>query len=203
MGIANVKLSQTEFSMVTDAEIILTKNRILSRVMDLFGALAADYREQLQSHWVFSPEVLELSPKIYRGEQYQQLPYVTLDFPRYFTREDILAVRSFFWWGHFFSISLLLTGRFRREIIPLVKHSEGHSRFGDWYVSAREDIWDQDKDTTLCKTLREVKEDTRLSGELAVRPFVKVFKLLPLVQWEDAFDFFSLSYRELLQGLGS
>jgi hypothetical protein len=39
-----------------------------------------------------------------------------LDYPRLFGQEDIFAIRTLFWWGHYFTVSLLLVGEWKRKI---------------------------------------------------------------------------------------
>jgi len=97
-------LSTKELELVTNPNIILTKNAIIGKVYDLFGQLSEAYKTVLTNK-----ELLAIGPKIARGENYQGLPWVMLDFPRKFTQSDTMAIRSFFWWGHFFSITLQLT----------------------------------------------------------------------------------------------
>src|SRR5580658_8387468 len=107
MEYANVKLSKTEFELVTDTQVILTKSLVIGKVYTLFGMLASDFRLMaFEKSGLLPLEVLSVSPKISRGEQYLQLPYVVLDYPRFYTRNDVLAIRCFFWWGNFFSITL-------------------------------------------------------------------------------------------------
>lgn len=111
---ANVSLSSFEKELVTNAEWILTKNGIIQKVNTLFQKLAAEYCtsriiQQLPA------EVKNILPKISKGENYEGLPYLMLDYPRCFGREDVFAVRTFFWWGHFFSITLHLKGIYKTQ----------------------------------------------------------------------------------------
>jgi hypothetical protein len=96
---AKIQLSAAEMELVRNAEWLLTKNRIIDKVYTLFGDVAERVRGDLGP-----------SPKISRGENYQGLPWVMLDYPRQFGKEDIFAVRVFFWWGHYFSVTLHLKG---------------------------------------------------------------------------------------------
>src|SRR5262245_61567301 len=108
---AKVSLSAFEQQLVTDANWILTKNGIIEKVYLLFGNLSEHYKQEplLQQ---LPAEAVTASPKIARGENYEGLPYVMLDYPRCFGKEDTLAIRTFFWWGHFFSITLQLKGKY-------------------------------------------------------------------------------------------
>jgi hypothetical protein len=110
---AKVSLSDIEMQLVSNADWILTKNRIIQKVYILFGQLSEQYKINplLQN---LPPEALLQSAKISKGENYEGLPYVMLDYPRCFGKEDVLAVRTFFWWGNCFTITLQLKGKYKR-----------------------------------------------------------------------------------------
>ncbi|MBK8087192.1 MAG: hypothetical protein IPK31_04125 [Chitinophagaceae bacterium] len=93
-GSANVSLSAFEKQLVTDASWILTKNNIIQKLFVLFGELS----ETWQSNTVLQqlPSAInEIPPKISKGENYEGLPYVMLDYPRCFSKEDVFAIRTF------------------------------------------------------------------------------------------------------------
>ena len=108
---ANVKLSKNELALVTDASVILTKNNIIAKVYRLFGMLSDEWRNYaVERKGILPAEIFAVGPKIYKGEQYLGLPYVMLDYPRVYTHAHVVAVRGFFWWGNFFSITLHVSG---------------------------------------------------------------------------------------------
>ena len=83
MSYAKVTLSPKELELVNNADWILTKNHIIGKVYDLFGELANHYRQEFTTYKSFQHEVaFDIPPKISKGEQYEQLPYVMLDFPK-------------------------------------------------------------------------------------------------------------------------
>src|SRR5688500_2015672 len=100
MDEAKIQLSPEELLLVQNADVLLTKQRIIGKVFNLFGELAEMLQTQIQTVSLSGP-VIKLSPKIARGENYEGLPYVMFDYPRYFSREHVLAIRTFFWWGNF------------------------------------------------------------------------------------------------------
>ncbi|HEX6916286.1 MAG TPA: hypothetical protein VF145_13645, partial [Chitinophagaceae bacterium] len=106
---ANVKLSKEELDLVTNAGFILTKNRIIGKVYDMFGLLSETFRQQAAG---FPDEMSRAQAKISKGENYLGLPWVMMDYPRLFSKTDVFAVRCFFWWGNFFSITLQLSGKY-------------------------------------------------------------------------------------------
>jgi hypothetical protein len=103
---AKIALSPAEMELVQNAGLLLTKNAIIDKVYLMFGDIA----ERMRVPGDFGP-----APKISRGENYLGLPWVMLDYPRLFGKEDILAVRIFFWWGNFFSITLHLKGKYLQQ----------------------------------------------------------------------------------------
>ena len=132
MESANLQLSPEEMRLVMQPDWILTKNSIIKKVVGLFAVLSEDYRGMLES---------PISPKISRGENYQGLPYVMLDYPRLFGREDVLAIRTFFWWGHGFSVTLHLKGEYLGRYLPVLRGSRERLAEAGFCIGISEDEW--------------------------------------------------------------
>src|SRR3954452_928432 len=100
-------LTAYESELVRDSKVLLTKNIIIEKVYRLFGQLASGYQDRLAASPVVGLNAVQA--KISRGENYRGLPYVMLDYPRIFSKDHTFAIRSFYWWGNFFSITLQLS----------------------------------------------------------------------------------------------
>ncbi len=48
--------------------------------------------------------------KISQGENYLGYPYVILDFPKMFNQQNVFTFRVIFWFGHYFTCSLVAGG---------------------------------------------------------------------------------------------
>ena len=143
MAPANVKLSKTELLLVCDEQFILTKNLIINKVYQLFGELSNQFvNAGKECPALFPAEAFASSPKIYKGEQYKGLPYVLLDCPRLFTKHDAFAIRCFFWWGNFFSISFHVAGIYTETFAPPVFEVLRQTRNSQWYVCVNENAWE-------------------------------------------------------------
>lgn len=200
---ANVKLSKTELSLAENAGIILTKNRIINKAMNLFGLLADVYRETTEMAGDHMPkEVLLVSPKIYKGEQYRGLPYVMLDYPRYFHKLHFFAIRSLFWWGNVLSISLLLSGDYKEESEEKIYRyfAENEANRSGWFICVGSDPWDHhfEDDNFLPLTESRLALITEKGNG-----FLKLARKIPVSDWERSFDFFSQTFaliiREILR----
>jgi hypothetical protein len=114
-----IQLSEEEWQLVMNAEILLTKNRVLEKVALFLGEIGNS------AGTIFSPEAIVLPvsapwkhAKISKGENYLGLPYLVLDYPRFFFRDDVFAIRTMFWWGNYFSITLHIKGIFLEHFAP-------------------------------------------------------------------------------------
>jgi hypothetical protein len=132
---AKVQFSAEEMRLVSDPAWILTKNSIIRKVVEVFGELSGEWRGML---------VWDGDPKISRGEQYKGLPWVMLDYPRVFGKEDVLAVRTMFWWGHYFSVTLHLKGSYLRSYLPVILSNRGLLEAAGFWPGTSEDEWEHD-----------------------------------------------------------
>jgi len=123
--------------LVCNSEWILTKQRVIDKVYQLFGSLSEkmqacveQYKQQLPA------QALQLPPKISKGEQYERMPYVVLDYPRFFSKENVFAVRTFFWWGNYFTSTLHVKGIFLREWYPGILKAAADKKWDGFYFSS-------------------------------------------------------------------
>lgn len=181
---SKLTLSDEELELVGNSHWILTKRVIIDKVAELFGILA---QEQLTfvnkaAKWL-PPETMHSSPKIARGENYLLLPYLILDYPRCFTGDDIFAVRTMFWWGNFFSVTLHLSGRFKSMFEEKVMMNLQHSR-QDIFVCVHENQWHhhfKPGNYTAVKAFR----DDGLNKQINNMQFLKLAIKFPLQPLED------------------
>ena len=199
MSPAKLTLSPKELELVNDPGWILTKNAIIEKVYGLFGELSTVYGTLLNDQSLISADYAGFrSPKISKGEQYENLPWVMLDHPRCFDGENIFAIRSFFWWGNFCSITLLLSGNWRDQYAESVENyfSQGSTDINDWFICINEDPWQHHfrKDNYL--TIAEWD-----NKPFASLPFIKLAKKIALPDWDNLDRFFGENYAEILNML--
>lgn len=132
-----IQLSEEEMQLVCNSDWILTKQRIIEKVYHLFGSLSEQMQLHTRQHIQYLPaEALQLPPKISKGEQYEQMPYVVLDYPRFFSKENVFAIRTFFWWGNYFSITLHLKGTFLEQWYPGILKAAAGNKWKGFYFSS-------------------------------------------------------------------
>lgn len=196
---ANVKLSKNELSLVCDEQFILTKNRIIDKVYQLFGMLSTDFSKELTSYKsLCDPEIFKYTPKIYKGEQYKGLPYVMLDHPRYFNKHHAFAIRCFFWWGNFFSLTLHLEGKYKQTYFPaIIGYLRKKNSLNNWYYCINNNQWQHDFETTNYSLLTgNLLEEA--NSAVTHNNFLKIAKKIPLEQWNEVYDFYTINFSEIL-----
>lgn len=199
MNTAKVTLSPKERELVNNTDWILTKNAIIQKVYDLFGGLSEMYQTALKNQISITLEEVGIrSPKISKGEQYEGLPWVMLDYPRQFTTSDSFGIRSFFWWGNFCSITVQLSGKFQQKYTTSIQNyfrvnGVDSSLCKDWFIGMGDDPWQHhfEKDNYEPITGKVVEAMFRL-------PYIKLAKKIPLQEWDQLDSFFEQSFVEIL-----
>lgn len=192
-------LTPDEAALVENASWLLTKHRIIGKVYGVFGALSETYTGLLEEYAEFLPvEVTTVSPKIYKGEQYRQLPYVMLDQPRFFKHDDTFAIRSFFWWGNSFSIHLLLGGKYKTMYDDRIQHRIKNGSLDTWYIGVSEDPWQHHFEQDNYLPVHELKNNV---GSENRGNYLKLGRWHAVSDWKGAFAFFVTSYKQLLEAL--
>jgi hypothetical protein len=193
MNEAKVRLSQKEAELVQNTDWILTKNVILKKAWALLETVQQEQKQYIQlSKHNLPEEILKPSAKISKGENYKELPYLVLDFPRFFEQENIFAIRTIFWWGNHFSITLHLSGSckkiFEKKILasfPLLK---------EFSLCVNNDPWEHHFEKNNYIPVSELSI-ADFENSVREKSFIKLAKKIPLKKWDDApsilFNYFS------------
>jgi hypothetical protein len=194
MDEAKIQLSQEEMDLVQNAQVLLTKQRIIGKVFNLFGEMADVLQKEMETVSLPSA-VRQLSPKIARGENYELLPYVMLDYPRYFSREHVLAIRTFFWWGNFLSVTLQLKGKYLQQYSASIFIHRLQLADAGFHFAVSDDEWRHDHSSDHYTAMNILDADT--IQQLLHRPFCKLSARIALSEWNYA----SVRFRDLYEVL--
>ena len=176
-----MNLSDKEFAMIKNTDFLITKIKIVSEIENLLRGTKNILLEMVErENFNFLSEQDLMKGRVFKGEYYRELPFVTLDFPSTFEKENVFAYRTMFWWGNFFSTTLHLQGEylefFRTNLLSnfdlLLKE--------DVYLCVGNTPWEYhyEKDNYV-----------KLSSEhielINNSPFIKLSKRIPLEQIES------------------
>jgi hypothetical protein len=212
MNDANLQLSAEEMRLVRDPGWILTKNSIIGKVVGMFAGLSEEWREagvRMQDGAGMRQAAVPVTePKISKGENYKGLPYVMLDYPRVFGKEDVMAVRTMFWWGHAFSVTLHLKGKYLDLFLPVIRERAVELSAAGFEVGIAEDEWEH---AHTPETYRPFSAGPFSGGPLGqgpfgeeghiALPFLKLSARCGLEHWNEAPLLLSGLYQTLIRVL--
>jgi hypothetical protein len=186
-------LEQAALDLITDKTLIYAKNDALNQIEERLRRLANSTRESFARHLTESPP-----PKISKGENYEQLPYRLLDYPREFSTDTIFAFRTFFWWGNYVSCTLHLKGDFLKENKEQLIQLLYRWQYFNYYLSTQGNEWEHDLNSKHYSLLKEVNNFDSLLEEAQ---FLKVSSQLHLSKINNLEDFYNSSLDHLLTPL--
>jgi len=197
MNKTKIQLSAEEMKLVQNADWILTKNRVIEKVYELFGELAAGMQSYIAAHANELPDIIVAStPKISRGEQYEGLPYVMLDYPRCFGKEETVAVRTLFWWGNYFSSTLHVKGGAKNMILNAGQKSN-ISVISNMRVSDRGDEWSHNiRSINYMSSHDWLLKESSFENE---NSFLKLTIQHPLQEWATASVFLNRYFEQWIE----
>jgi len=193
---AKIQLSEEEKQLISNTEWILTKNSILARVNQLMIAVLDQQQLCLRQSTQLPPDALASTPKISRGENYQGLPYLVLDHPRVFLKEDTFAIRTFFWWGHFFSTTLQLSGSYKKTYEEKVIASYPELVARQIRIAISADPWEHHLEEDNYRAVHRFTPSD-FAEHIRTHPFLKLTAVLPLSEWDSAINILGKDFRFL------
>lgn len=182
--VSKLMLSDDEQQLVCNTDWILTKRKIIEKVNGFLGEISEQQKQVIEKEKNWLPAaVVHSTPKIAKGENYLQLPYLLLDYPRCFDGQNIFAVRTMFWWGNFFSITLHLSGdykeKFQQQIIQNIKSVKQ-----DIFICINENQWQHHFEADNYTSVNKLSKD-ELECIVVEEQFIKLAIKFPL-QYRDA-----------------
>ena len=196
--ITKIHLSPQEMELVNNTEWILAKQQIIKKVFEMFGDLIEVMKKAaIPYHPLFPESMRSGNGKITKGENYRSLPYVMLDYPAFFEKENILAIRTMFWWGNFFSITLHVSGIHQQKFKRAEQDMLAFLQKNNFFICVNGDEWQHHFEPD--NYIPAVQVSLLQFQELLNRDFFKVSKKVALSRWEHAGDFIANAFGEILQ----
>ena len=182
MEVSKIHLSSAEMELMQNAEIILTKNRILEKMkllLEEVQEVQIDFIKKID----LSSEIFNVSPKISKGENYLGLPYLILDFPRQSSENNFFFIRTMFWWGNFFSCTLHLSGNAKETFKERIK--KWYPQLKDYYISISTDQWVHHLEESDYRKISSITKE-QFEENCENLAHIKIAGRHSLSEWENA-----------------
>ncbi len=188
-----VTLSTGELAMAIDKNIILTKRAVTDKTFSLFASLVPFITIEFERLLRQNNKLFQAVPKIYKGENYLGFPYVMMDYPAVFEKDNIFAVRTMFWWGNFISITLHLSGKHKKYWENnMLKKLETLS---DVFITVGEDEWQHDFEENNYVAISLLS--TEQQKNIREKNFIKIALKYELHHWNMMQSILPVGYKTI------
>ena len=178
-----VQFSTQELDIASEPITLLIKNRVMEKMSELFGEAEARTMDLIEEQLPVLPLKLNLTNgKISKGENYKFLPYMILDYPAFFSKTDVFALRSMFYWGNFYSFTFHLKGEYLASYgESALKHLSGVK---DVYFCVNSTEWEYLYSDYNYKLLSEVSS-AEIENQIKENQFIKLSVKYPVEELHD------------------
>ena len=189
---AKITLSDKERSILMDTDWILHKQSIIKKVYDIFSVASMNINSLFEMKNL-NKNLMVNAPKIYRGENYNQFPYVMLDYPGIFGKTDVFAMRTMFWWGNFFSITIHLSGEYK-SLINIPQLTDQIKLQNQLYICVNENQWEHHFNEDNYHLLKKLSKE-ELFHHVNEKDFIKIAIKFDLENWNLIPDLLEGGYK--------
>ncbi len=194
-------LSPEELRLINDADFFRLKNEITHKIEASLAVLGENISDILHRHVKQIPRgILKIAPKISQGERYLDLPWLILDYPRVFSGDDVLAFRSMFWWGKYFSFTIHLSGKYLEPVKRKLTDNISTLHNKDFYLCINKDPWQHHFEKSNYRLLDELNSEEKTSI-INDAKFIKLGRKLPLNSFTKMIDYGAETYKEFTEML--
>jgi hypothetical protein len=187
-------LKGREIEVISDTEFLLVKRSAINNIEILLSHTQEKLIEIFKNSKLPFPQKNDFSKgKISRGENYRGLPFLVLDYPALFSKDHIFALRTMFYWGHFFSVTLHLQGE------PLEHYRDSiHDNFKDLlgkniYCSVGDSPWEYHYGSDNYEQLSKSHQDF-----IQKCSFLKLSKKIEIKDWKQLPEFAAEFFKMML-----
>jgi hypothetical protein len=192
-----IMLSEQEQQVVNDSSWILTKQAVIQKVYYLFNEQVNIIGKIFSGIQLNYPgKTVSVIPKISKGENYQGLPYVMLDYPSVFDKENIFALRTMFWWGNYFSITLQLSGHYK-QIFSSETFIDSLQSIEGLYICIHSDPWQHHFESSNYISCSQLNKRA-IEDLFNQKNFVKIALKYDLKQWNNIDNLLEAAYKKII-----
>ena len=197
--VTKITFSEAELDAILQPDFFYVKHAATGKLMELLSETERSLRTIVLSAGWLEEFTDTISPKIFRGENYRQLPYIVLDYPRKFSTESIFAFRTMFWWGKEFSFTLHLQGKAWEHFRNISKEKFNLLANCGFYISVNDSPWQYYFEADNYAALDELIKDDENLARLLSKNFIKLSRKIPVSEFQQVPLFAAETFSRLLK----
>ena len=172
--------TEEEIAALQMTRIFQIKGEIQKKVWGHLELLRDALREEIGNNPLLAPEGMDTQTgQIAKGENHIRLPFVYLDFPKFFSKKEKCTFRTFFWWGNYVVYAFILEGTLLREYKKRIKGHYNTLIEGNFHLAITKDPWEWRKGNLYTLPLKKNNKKEFLN-HLEEKSFIKLERFLGL-----------------------
>lgn len=168
-----------ELAATRNTEIFKTKAAVIKKIWTTFDELRDALKKELAGQNFIAVERLDTTKgQIAKGENHRNLPFVFMDMPQLFFRDEMCTYRSFFWWGNGLVFALILSGPHLQEYGSRLLRDYASYQSKNLHLAVTKTPWEWKKGrgNTMAVT---PSNRTRIRQALSRHAFIKLERFIP------------------------
>ncbi|MCF8720944.1 hypothetical protein [Nitrospina gracilis] len=174
--------SDVELRLIRERELFLHKHSIIKKA----EARLEELKEVMIAELAKDPGPVPLGTdlkrgKITKGENNKGFPFVSLDIPQFFTKEEYFTYRVLFWWGHYLGYSLVLKGPALPQYLDCLLARRGDARFADIWLARHDSPWEWEHADNHFSPVQEPTDNDVRQLVNGIQ-YIKVIRMIPVIE---------------------
>lgn len=195
----NILFTDFEKTIILDKDFLKTKIIIIDKIHIQLEETRKRISDIInQSNFKFEKLIDIKIGKIFRGENYLSLPYVVLDYPKLFSKENTFTFRTMFWWGNYFSSTLHLEGFYLEKYKEIIFNRQHLLMNKNIYFSVAKTPWEYHFNKSNYILIDKINPETQSQSK-----FIKLSKRFKLSDYENLPELSSQYFSFLLKILSN
>jgi hypothetical protein len=175
-----ITFTPEEKAVVRNIEFFRLKASVTRKVLALLTDLHRQLKNEVENVSFIAPiEVNLKSSQFVKGEHYRGLPYIYLDFPKYFTKVDKFTFRWMLWWGHYFIFALISEGLHADVHRENLIRTYDNLIDKDFYIATHKNLWEWVRDVEHAISLNQ-ENKSQVIQMLKEKRFLKLQRFVDL-----------------------
>ncbi len=181
----NNRFTPAERKALHNKDFFYIKASATKKIDILLAGVRDEIKSEIKKKKLLFPEEADASAgKIFKGENYAGLPYMVLDFPKYFTKESVFSFRTMCWWGNFFSFTLHLQGKALEERRNLMITNGNAFRKKNIFICINSTPWNYQYNSTNYQLIDKFPEE-KIKHLFSSKEFVKLSRKTGLNEYRN------------------
>jgi hypothetical protein len=181
----NLEQTSSELGAISDTSFFDVKWRVMEKISGMLGHLQEKIDGQKEIYLNSLPAgIMDVQGKISRGENYMGYPYLVMDYPRIFEKENVFAFRCMFWWGKHFSYTLHAGGIYYEMAKDNFIKNFNLLKQEGIYICIHTDPWEYHFDDHNYRTPENINAEALIEQKTFDQEFIKISLRCELSQWQ-------------------